>query len=103
MKNGEKDNRITILISKSPKNYSDSFINNLLDKRNEIICKIVKRILLEGTIWGRKHVYVYGCAWVRGLYARTQRPYNMLGSNFKERRFYEDIKHRYNRVWLECI
>ena len=51
MKNGEEDNKITILISKSPKNYSENFVNNLLDKRNEIICKIVKRIFLEGNIW----------------------------------------------------
>jgi len=46
MKNGEEENKITILISKSPKNCSENFINNLLDKRNEVICRIIKRIFL---------------------------------------------------------
>lgn len=50
MKNGEQDNKINILISKSPKNYDENFINNLLDKRMEIICRIVKRIFLECNI-----------------------------------------------------
>lgn len=47
---GAEDNKITILISKTPKNYSDDFINNLIEKRTEIICNIVKRIFLESNI-----------------------------------------------------
>lgn len=47
MSKGEEDNKITILISETPKNYSEDFINNLIEKRTEIICNIVKRIFVE--------------------------------------------------------
>lgn len=50
MKNGENVNKINILVSKTPKNYNENFINNLLNKRNEIICKIIKQKLLNGKI-----------------------------------------------------
>lgn len=48
MHEGAEDNKITILISKTPKNYSEDFINNLIEKRTEIICNIVRRIFVEG-------------------------------------------------------
>lgn len=48
MNEGELENKITILISKTPENYSEDFINNLIEKRTEIICNIVKRIFVEG-------------------------------------------------------
>ena len=51
MKSGEEESKINILISKSPKNYSEDFINNLLEKRMEIICKMVKRIFVENNCW----------------------------------------------------
>lgn len=47
MKNGDYENKITILVSNTPKNYNENFINNLLDKRTEIICNIIKRNFLE--------------------------------------------------------
>ena len=47
MSNGAKEDKINILISISPKNYSENFINNLIEKRSKIICNIVKRIFLE--------------------------------------------------------
>lgn len=49
MNKGEKDNKINILISKTPKNYSENFINSLIEKRTEIICNIVRRIFLESS------------------------------------------------------
>lgn len=47
MNKGAEDNKINILISKTPKNYNENFINSLIDKRTEIICNIVRRIFLE--------------------------------------------------------
>ena len=49
MSEGKKENEITILISKLPKNYNENFINNLLDRRITLICDIVKRVLLANT------------------------------------------------------
>lgn len=47
MNKGEEENKINILISKTPKNYSENFMNSLFEKRTEIICNIVRRIFLE--------------------------------------------------------
>lgn len=47
MYKGAEENKINILISKTPKNYSENFINSLIDKRIEIICNVVRRKALE--------------------------------------------------------
>ena len=47
MNNGNKEDKINILISILPNNYNENFINNLLDKRNRVICNIIKRVFLE--------------------------------------------------------
>ena len=51
MNNGNKEDKINILISILPNNYNENFINNLLDKRNRVICNIIKRVFLESFYW----------------------------------------------------
>ena len=43
------EDKINILISKSPKRYSEEFLENLEKQRTNIIVKIVRRIVMNKT------------------------------------------------------
>lgn len=51
MKKGGEENEINILISKTPKKYSNSFLEELENKRISIISSIVLRLANESKIW----------------------------------------------------
>lgn len=50
MKKGGEENEINILISKTPKKYSNSFLEELENKRISIISSIVLRLANESKI-----------------------------------------------------